>query len=389
MGNYFSSGITLEDQLCESCYRNYKRDSLGILIGKGWVPYWQQCIPLVAKRGHPICLQVLIKAGVIPQRADPKLVHQEALHQAATEGRISCVEILVEAGADVNPKGSRTCPPLIMAVKMDHYECVNYLLDKGADVNAVQQRDGSTALMEALQYGCTETISPLIAAGADVSISNARKETAVIIAAKRLISRSTFQLIMTSGADVNSTYMPGVTGIRHEIAAYSQKMLNTLIDAGADVNSIDEDGNTPLIVVSGKNAGGVTCAKLLLRRGAKVNLLNHRRENALLYHINTRTKKNQPPDKTMVLLLYAAGESLDGGFIDEADQLTSCVLDYLERRDIRLKQLCREAIRAHLLDNNYSKHNLFSIIPKLGLPRLLSQYLLFNTALNDTDNYSL
>ena len=47
-----------------------------------------------------------------------------------------------------------------------------------------------------------------------------------------------------------------------------------------------------------------------------------------------------------------------------------------------LKHLCREAIRKHLLELDLHTH-LFGRIPKLGLPKPLTEYLLFRMSLSE------
>ena len=117
---------------------------------------------------------------------------------------------------------------------------------------------------------------------------------------------------------------------------YSNRVLHMLVDAGADVNAVDKKGITPLIVASVGNIRAIKRVKLLLRSGARVNSFNNRKDlnkfppegitvdqddddtrsftnmNALCHHIEKSKHWNKPPDRTMVLLLYAAGETLDG-----------------------------------------------------------------------------
>ena len=85
------------------------------------------------------------------------------------------------------------------------------------------------------------------------------------------------------------------------------------------------------------------------------------------------------PDRTMLLLLDAAGERINGITIDEEEENTSCVLDYLDKREINIKELSREAIRNHLLNIN-CYDNLFARTTKLGLPKILTQYRLLPPA---------
>ena len=60
-------------------------------------------------------------------------------------------------------------------------------------------------------------------------------------------------------------------------------------------------------------------------------------------------------------------------------------VDYLELpRGPNLSHLCREAIRNHLLDIDRHE-NLFVRVPRLGLPPVLNDYLLYNVSLNRSD----
>ena len=55
---------------------------------------------------------------------------------------------------------------------------------------------------------------------------------------------------------------------------------------------------------------------------------------------------------------------------------------------LSLKHLCREAIRKHLLELDPHSH-LFGRVPKLGLPTLLNEYLLYDVTFeNDDQNCS-
>jgi ankyrin repeat protein len=58
-----------------------------------------------------------------------------ALHHAANEGHIVCVQLLVESGANVNCVNGDGATALYMASWCGHTECVQYLISAGADVN--------------------------------------------------------------------------------------------------------------------------------------------------------------------------------------------------------------------------------------------------------------
>ena len=93
---------------------------------------------------------------------------------AAERGHHRCLEILIQAKADVNRTESLGNKALMTAACYGHHECVDLLLKAGADLNV--QKDwychGSsrvikiTALMLAAQHGHQKCMDVLSKAGA-------------------------------------------------------------------------------------------------------------------------------------------------------------------------------------------------------------------------------
>ena len=107
-------------------------------------------------------------------------------------------------------------------------------------------------------------------------------------------------------------------------------------------------------------------------RGKKKSLLKH--------HLTLRM------DSTMKLcmLLFAAGEEID--FHQSECFKDVSVRNYkyikgLTKYELWLKDICRQAIRKHLLNVNPRK-NLFVRIRTLELPWLLTRYLLYDVSLH-------
>ena len=92
------------------------------------------------------------------------------------------------------------------------------------------------------------------------------------------------------------------------------------------------------------------------------------------------------------MLLFAAGEStLKTAIFCSPHHRTNRVPKYLRKpkpRKLCLMAKCREVIRGHLL--RYSIVNLLVRVPQIGLPSLLTDYLLYNMSLDgdgdDGDN---
>lgn len=84
---------------------------------------------------------------------------------------------LLTAGAIVDPReiasvGGAT--PLVLAVRADHLECVDVLADAGADVNVRSSLDNTTPLHDACARGLSAMIKYLISRGGDVGVRDIR-----------------------------------------------------------------------------------------------------------------------------------------------------------------------------------------------------------------------
>ena len=141
---------------------------------------------------------------------------------------------------------------------------------------------------------------------------------------------------------------------------------------------------------------GKLCVKYLLRAGAHVNKINQFGQNALqisaartstIYY--SRVDYHNHYGKDVCMLLLAAGETIEGNTVKrfifpEYDYCTEYVPQYLQ--DIRkiqlsLKWACREVIRKKLIQLD-PHTNLFIRAPKLGLPKLLQSYLLYDMSVD-------
>ena len=299
-----------------------------------------------------------------------------ALVEAVERGFTECVKSLVQSGADVNVDKSGTTTPLESSVAMNDLNTADFLIQSGADVNIVTHR-GTTPLMRA---GSRECIAFLLKAGADVNLTNECGETALYSAA--LSKHSLIEPLLEAGADVGTCTTEYGSVVTVVSCSGSARTLGLLITAGADVNAVNDEKETPLIVAAKYNEQhGCECIKLLLKSGAKIDQVEFGGFNALHSHISSSydTWESGLPDDDICMLLFAAGESLDG-----PNTLPDCLS--FDNLGFCLKHLCRETIRKHLRFTDTEDANLFNLVPELGLPSLLTNYLLYNVSLDLDDD---
>jgi hypothetical protein len=89
------------------------------------------------------------------------------------------VRLLISAGADVNsPAVNQTGPPIVQAAEYGDTDSIRALIDAGARVNG-KSADGVTALMMAAQSGIPASVRLLLSAGAEAGAKDSYGEAAL------------------------------------------------------------------------------------------------------------------------------------------------------------------------------------------------------------------
>ena len=198
-----------------------------------------------------------------------------ALELAAQNGHHQAVSILLKHGADeLNKKPDYT--PLMMAAKTGNNQACLNLLENGADVNVVTN-DDMTALKLAAKYNQFEVVKTLLAHGADIDYSPER-QNALILAGKNG-HLDIFAFLLDNGADMSSLNNDGYTPLIFAIKSYFKdnmtaiNMIQILLDHGADINLRDgKYGNTALMSIAARYEGKENILAALLDKGADVNV---------------------------------------------------------------------------------------------------------------------
>ncbi|KAF3929654.1 Ankyrin-2 [Arthrobotrys entomopaga] len=202
-----------------------------------------------------------------------------ALTAAAYDGTLEIVAMLLNHGAAVDsPNGWA----LQTAAEQGHLDVVKLLIEHGANVNASIDTDKfslGTALQAATEAGQDEIVELLLKTGADPNIG-AGPETCPIIAACRKGESHILELLLNAGAIVNRFGGPDLSSplINAASTLYTDSV-ERLLNAGADINLADNDGDTALIVAA--DVADAELVAFLLEKGADITHVSNRNVNAL------------------------------------------------------------------------------------------------------------
>jgi len=211
-------------------------------------------------------VKMLMSKGVDVNAKDKK--EKTPLCYAAEAGEMEVVQLLVEAGADVNAMGNDNRTPLCRAVEEDSIAIAEYLIAHGADTNV------GRPLEDAPYFSSIEMVQLLIAKGADV---NAGPWTALHSAAEEG-HRDIVELLIQKGADINAKD-DGRTPLYRAVEEGRDDIAELMIQKGADINAKDDRGRTPLYVAASANR--IETVELLIAEGADINAKDNRGLTAL------------------------------------------------------------------------------------------------------------
>ncbi|KAK6521321.1 hypothetical protein TWF506_001545 [Arthrobotrys conoides] len=199
--------------------------------------------------------------------------------------------LLLEAGADPNAANKDGKTPLHWCQRLEIMDVL--LADPRIEIDRKDNR-GGTPLLNMLSRGSTDMVLRLLEAGADATAVDEKGNGAFHQAVSSLddyVSQdiNTLKRLLESGTDINLRNQKGETVLHVLIKKYSQKNLPKRFDeiydyflsAGADLESVDNDGKTPL------HRFMETCAwervserfQRLIRSGARPDTLDYRGRN--------------------------------------------------------------------------------------------------------------
>ncbi|MYI44949.1 MAG: hypothetical protein F4123_00895 [Gemmatimonadetes bacterium] len=226
------------------------------------------------------------------------------LHMAAAAYRDPAVVAeLVEAGADVNARDGEGNTPLHASWHNPNPAVALRLVELGADRTLVNDRGEVADPMDCAYWNTTvfartataEATAGCLADGEDVNARDESGNTPLLLAIRErggdtgaspaTEDPAVVTLLLEAGADVNARDNNGVTPLHHAAGGrrvMEGRTVGLLLAAGADIHARDSDGNSPLLQAAFGGFRNPAVLETLVEAGADVNDQNERGGTVLL-----------------------------------------------------------------------------------------------------------
>ena len=251
----------------------------------------------------PAVCRVLIDAGADLHTRNEKL--ESPLHYACGSGALDVVKMLVEAGAGVRATSDAGDTCLILAARFGHTETVHYLvglpevelnhrdvhnhavlhlavfrsrtdvvqvlIDAGADIDI--KNPGFSPLHSACRAGDLDIVKMLVRAGAVVSATNDEGFTCFNLAVHFADTETVRYLVSLPDVDVNHRGAHNRTALDDAIDNQETDVVQVLIDAGAYIDTQNNEGRSPLHYACAR--GALEIVEMFVRAGVGLRVTDN------------------------------------------------------------------------------------------------------------------
>lgn len=190
--------------------------------------------------------------------------------KASAAGRCAIATFFLDAGMNPNVALPDGTTALFTAAAQGQGEMVKLLLSRGANA-AMTGPQGIPPLLAAVRSGDERSVSALLKAGADPTLKSPEGETC--LAAAALLGHAVLVEMLAPVC-----HEPTDPALRLACSKGHTAVMDVLLNAGADINSKDDQQRTPLMLAA--MAGQLSAVKLLCHRQALTSCPDAGQRNA-------------------------------------------------------------------------------------------------------------
>ena len=314
--------------------------------------YGDTCLIAASREAQTETVRYLVGLGVDMDEVSRTQDAYTALHKAVRYNHVDVMQVLIDAGADIEKKDAIGCSSLLLACMRGCLDAVKVLVQAGAELR-VTDYSGCTCLVAASTAGHTETVRYLVGLGrVDVDQVGGDYNTA-LLEAVRHNHADVMQVLIDAGADIEKKdpfqCSPLLSGCESSVP----DVVKVLVRAGADVGARDRDGKTCLMIVSAR--GFATLVKSLLCMGeVGVDLVDAQHWTALHHAVANRRA-------AVVQVLIDAGADVEA----KSELVCSPLMMACRAGEVHIVRMLLEAgVRLHIQGNGNIRFDAAARYPK-------------------------
>lgn len=190
---------------------------------------------------------------------------------AAAAGNVAEISRLVSAGHNIDAHDGNLRTPLHVAAFTHRHAAARALLRLGADANALEAQKYDIVTIAAVDNDI-EMLKLALAGGCKATNITSPYDGTALIAAAHLGHADVVRILIAAKAPLNHVNNLGWTALIEAIVlgdggSNHIDTLRALVEAGADVNIADRNGQTPLALARSRDYGEMVA--ILAKAGAK------------------------------------------------------------------------------------------------------------------------
>lgn len=201
------------------------------------------------------------------------------MHAAISHGvPAEMIERLLQAGAAVNGLDPHLRTPLFLAAQKGDARTVEVLIAGGADIKLDVEQGSMSPLHTAAVAGRAEVIQPLVRAGMNIEGLDYLKRTPLFLATIN-DHLDAMRKLMHCGAEFNHDgKLP--SAVFGAVSKGRLGALKVLLDAGADLAALNEDGSS-ILHDAARHGASAELVQLLINHGADPHVFAYDNRTAL------------------------------------------------------------------------------------------------------------
>lgn len=184
-------------------------------------------------------------------------------------------ELLLQSKADINLQNKAGHTALFLACANRSEKMAKFLLEKGANATIdSKDSDGTSALQWAISYDWNDVSEKILEQNVDVNSSSKETGRNVLLDAlySETISTEVISKIIEKGANINYINpKDGENALMMACRRDFSDIAKMIVSKGGKVNSVSQNGTTPLSSASGNKSCSTELMDFLIKKGAKIN----------------------------------------------------------------------------------------------------------------------